>query len=202
MAWAPYKSNRTDRGVTDRRASGRGASAVARAIALAVMLAPLGACSSLRRSFRPKDDDSFADEPADKLYNEGLYLLNDKRDFKNAAKKFEEVDRQHPYSDWARKSLIMTAYAYYEAGDYDEVDHRRAALRHAASRQPGRGLRAVPDRLVLFRPDPGHHPRPGPHRKGGCGARGGRSQVSRLRICDRRQAQDRDRARSARRQGR
>ena len=35
-------------------------------------------------------------------------------------KKFEEVDRQHPYSEWARKSLIMTAYAYYQANAYDE----------------------------------------------------------------------------------
>ena len=63
---------------------------------------------------------SVLEEPADKLYNEGLYLLNDKKDVKAAAKKFEEVDRQHPYSDWARKSLIMSAYAYYEAGDYDD----------------------------------------------------------------------------------
>jgi outer membrane protein assembly factor BamD len=60
------------------------------------------------------------DEPADKLYNEGLFLLNQKKDPKEAAKKFEEVDRQHPYSEWARKSLIMSAYAYYEAGAYEE----------------------------------------------------------------------------------
>jgi outer membrane protein assembly factor BamD len=114
MVWAPYKSN----------LSGRGASAAARAfgrvIALAVMLAPLCACSSFGDLFASKDDDSFVEEPADKLYNEGLYLLNDKKEFKSAAKKFEEVDRQHPYSDWARKSLIMSAFAYYESGDYDE----------------------------------------------------------------------------------
>ena len=40
----------------------------------------------------------------------------------------------------------MSAYAFYEAGDYDELHRRRDALRHAASRQPGRGLRAVSDR--------------------------------------------------------
>ena len=39
---------------------------------------------------------SIPDEPADKLYNEGLYLLQSKSDSKAAAKKFEEVDRQHP----------------------------------------------------------------------------------------------------------
>ena len=65
-------------------------------------------------------DKVIPDEPADKLYNEGLFLLNQKKDPKEAAKKFEEVDRQHPYSEWARKSLIMSAYAYYEAGAYEE----------------------------------------------------------------------------------
>ena len=45
--------------------------------------------------------------------------MNHENDPKAASKKFEEVDRQHPYSDWARKSLLMSAYAYYNSGDYD-----------------------------------------------------------------------------------
>src|SRR5215472_15786413 len=90
--------------------------AVARALALALMLVPLGACTSLFS----KDDDNYVEEPADKLYNEGLFLLNSDQKPKDAAKKFEEVDRQHPYSDWARKALIMTAFAYYQAGEYDD----------------------------------------------------------------------------------
>jgi outer membrane protein assembly factor BamD len=61
------------------------------------------------------------DEPADKLYNEGLYILNERKNSKEAAKKFEEVDRQHPYSEMARKSLIMSAYAYYQGGEYEEA---------------------------------------------------------------------------------
>src|SRR5260370_39483064 len=89
-----------------------------RAFMRLVMLAPLAAPLPACRLF---DKDTIApDEPADKLYNEGLYLLNTKKDAKEAAKKFEEVDRQHPYSEWARKSLIMSAYAYYEAGSYDD----------------------------------------------------------------------------------
>jgi len=92
----------------------RGVRAFMRGALLAVLAAMLGACSMF-------DKDNVApDEPADKLYNEGLYLLNTKKDPKEAAKKFEEVDRQHPYSEWARKSLIMSAYAYYESGAYDE----------------------------------------------------------------------------------
>jgi outer membrane protein assembly factor BamD len=45
--------------------------------------------------------------------------MNERKDMKAANKKFEEVDRQHPYSDWARKSLLMSAYASYQAADYD-----------------------------------------------------------------------------------
>ncbi|MCX7321355.1 MAG: outer membrane protein assembly factor BamD, partial [Hyphomicrobiales bacterium] len=66
-----------------------------------------------------KKDETFVDEPTDKPYNEGLYLMNQSKDPKAAAKKFEEVDRQHPYSEWARKSLLMSAYAAYQTGDYD-----------------------------------------------------------------------------------
>jgi outer membrane protein assembly factor BamD len=87
---------------------------------LAVLALSLGGCGSgsLLDKFMAKDD-TFKEEPADKLYNEGLYLMNQSKDPKAASKKFEEVDRQHPYSDWARKSLLMSAYAFYNAGDYD-----------------------------------------------------------------------------------
>ena len=80
----------------------------------------LGGCGTgaLWDKFMAKDD-TFVEEPADKLYNEGLYLMNQSKDPKAASKKFEEVDRQHPYSEWARKSLLMSAYAFYNAGDYD-----------------------------------------------------------------------------------
>jgi len=99
--------------------------AFSRAVRVAALLAtalPLGACSTVSGwwdSILGKKDETFVDQPADKLYNEGLYLLNNKHESTDAAKRFEEVDRQHPYSDWARKSLLMSAYAYYEARDYD-----------------------------------------------------------------------------------
>jgi outer membrane protein assembly factor BamD len=87
----------------------------ARVLAMVLLAASLGGCSSFFNK-----DDTPPDEPADRLYNEGLYLLNQRKDPKQAAKKFEEVDRQHPYSDWARKALIMSAYAYYSATEYEE----------------------------------------------------------------------------------
>lgn len=81
--------------------------------AVCLLALPLLACAG-------DQDLQVPDDPADKLYNEGLYLLQNKKDPLAAAKKFEEVDRQHPYSDWARKALIMSAYSYYEAREYDD----------------------------------------------------------------------------------
>src|SRR5579862_4599400 len=91
------------------------------AAGLVVAATMLGACSSATELWDKvtQKDDTFVEEPAEKLYNEGLFLTNEKRDPKGGAKKFEEVDRQHPYSDLARKSLLMSAYAYYQANDYD-----------------------------------------------------------------------------------
>jgi outer membrane protein assembly factor BamD len=88
--------------------------------ALIALAIPLSGCGTgaLWDKFTAKDD-TFVDEPADKLYNEGLYNINQKKDAKAAVKKFDEVDREHPYSEWARKSLLMSAYASYQAGDYD-----------------------------------------------------------------------------------
>jgi outer membrane protein assembly factor BamD len=83
----------------------------------------LAACALLAGLLAGCADDAnkiAPDEPADKLYNEGLTLLN-KKEFVDSAKKFEEVDRQHPYSDWGRKSLLMAAFAYYEGGKYDDT---------------------------------------------------------------------------------
>jgi outer membrane protein assembly factor BamD len=106
-----------------------GVRVLTRLAALVLVAASLGACSLFDK------DAVLPDEPADKLYNEGLYLLNSKKTPKEAAKKFEEVDRQHPYSEWARKSLIMSAYAYYEAGAYDDCINtaRRYVTLHPGS---------------------------------------------------------------------
>src|ERR1700761_4433076 len=81
------------------------------AASLILLALPLSGCGTgaLWDKFMAKDD-TFVDQPADKLYNEGLYLMNEKKDIKGANKKFEEVDSAHPYSDWARKSMLKTAY--------------------------------------------------------------------------------------------
>ncbi|MGH6675986.1 MAG: outer membrane protein assembly factor BamD [Xanthobacteraceae bacterium] len=85
------------------------------ALALSLLAMPLIGCSLFH-----KDAGYVPDTPADQLYNEGVFLDNDKQDYKAAAKKFDEVDRENPYSDWARKALLMNAFSNYEAGQYDD----------------------------------------------------------------------------------
>jgi outer membrane protein assembly factor BamD len=115
----------------------RGVARLAAVGALMLLLVPLAACTSA--------DVQLPDDPADKLYNEGLFLLQNKKDPKAAAKKFEEVDRQHPYSDWARKALIMQAYAYYEAREYDESI---SAAKRYVTLHPGSGDAAYAQFLI------------------------------------------------------
>jgi outer membrane protein assembly factor BamD len=96
--------------------SGCRRSTAAALLVLAFLAAPaVGGCSLFN-----KEEDYVPEEPADRLYNEGLYLLNNKQQYEDAAKKFDEVDRQNPYSEWARRALIMSAYAYYQGQKYDE----------------------------------------------------------------------------------
>ncbi len=59
-------------------------------------------------------------EPADQLFNQGLANLNSGR-AQEAAKKFAAVDRQHPYSEYARRSIVLGAFANYRQGRYPEA---------------------------------------------------------------------------------
>jgi outer membrane protein assembly factor BamD len=115
---------------------------------LAVMLfagLTLAACSGTEFQLFGSKDDQPPDAPADRLYNEGVFQLNEEKNFKQAAKKFEEVDRQHPYSEWARKSLIMSAYAYYAAREYDDCI---AAAKRYVSLHPGSAEAAYAQYLI------------------------------------------------------
>jgi outer membrane protein assembly factor BamD len=82
-----------------------------------VVTATVGACAM----FQPDAAPALPDDPADRLYNEGLFLMNQRRDYVGATRKFEELDRQHPYSEYSRKGLILMTYAYYETGRYDDA---------------------------------------------------------------------------------
>ncbi len=59
-------------------------------------------------------------DPPDKMYAEADGLLN-RGAFSEAARKFEDLDRDHPYAPEARRAIVMAAYAYYKAGKYPEA---------------------------------------------------------------------------------
>ncbi len=65
-------------------------------------------------------EDTFQDQPVEVLYNEAMDNL-EKGNFKRAALGFVEVERQHPYSSLAPKSLLMAAYSYYQAKKYEDA---------------------------------------------------------------------------------
>lgn len=62
----------------------------------------------------------YIEQPVDVLYNRALDDLG-RQEYKAAAKAFEEVDRQHPYSVWATKAQIMAAFTYYQSNKYDDA---------------------------------------------------------------------------------
>lgn len=59
-------------------------------------------------------------DPPDVIYGKAETMIN-KGDFGDAAKEYEQVDINHPYSQEARKAIVMAAYAYYKAGKYDDA---------------------------------------------------------------------------------
>lgn len=83
---------------------------VAAALALTLLLA---ACSS-------DPSEVYEEQPVDTLYNAAMEDLL-ARNYETAATKFEEVERQHPYSVWAAKAQVMSAYSYFRKDKYDEA---------------------------------------------------------------------------------
>jgi outer membrane protein assembly factor BamD len=59
-------------------------------------------------------------DPPDKMYTRAEGLLNN-GNYTDAAKKFEDLDRDHPYAPEARRAIVMAAYAYYKGGKYQEA---------------------------------------------------------------------------------
>lgn len=60
------------------------------------------------------------DIPPERIYDQGLGRLKNS-DHEGAAKKFSDLGRNYPTSEWARKGLIMEAFANYEGQRYDEA---------------------------------------------------------------------------------
>ena len=63
---------------------------------------------------------SYAERSVEEIYHEAFRLVQEKS-FRRASLQFDEVERQHPYSIWARRALVMSAYAYYRSGKYEDT---------------------------------------------------------------------------------
>ncbi|PIE16999.1 MAG: outer membrane protein assembly factor BamD [Rhodobacterales bacterium] len=64
---------------------------------------------------------------AEEIYKQAEYKLETKRKSKEAPQLFGEVERLYPYSEWAKRALIMQAFAYHKNKDYE--NSRAAAQR-------------------------------------------------------------------------
>src|SRR5258708_32202845 len=63
--------------------------------------------------------DVYVERPVEELYNRAMDKVND-GNYRGATPDFDEVDRQHPYSVWATKAQLMSAYSLYQSQKYDE----------------------------------------------------------------------------------
>ena len=96
-----------------------------RSVAVAALGLALAGCDTLS-SMNPFDKaevykpEIVPEVPAEQIYNQALARLQ-KSDYEGAAKKFEDLDKQYPYSEWSRKALIMTAYSHYEGQAWEDA---------------------------------------------------------------------------------
>jgi len=69
---------------------------------------------------RTKSDTAYVARDVNTLYNLAKRQL-DRANYVDAAKLFDEVERQHPYSVWARRAQLMSAFSYYVAQQYPDA---------------------------------------------------------------------------------
>jgi outer membrane protein assembly factor BamD len=93
----------------------QGVSRALKGLALALSVALVAGCASTGDAAKALNPD-----PPAKMYADADALMT-KGKFEDAAKKFEDVDREHPYSPEARRAIVMAAYAYYRAGKLPEA---------------------------------------------------------------------------------
>jgi outer membrane protein assembly factor BamD len=90
-------------------------------LCLLLCLAALAGCDTMKTIFGTGDEEQKrAERPVEEIYNNALDLLQTGW-YETAAKEFDEVERQHPYSVWATKAQLMAGYTHYQNQRYDEA---------------------------------------------------------------------------------
>jgi len=83
--------------------------------AVAVSALTISACGN-----RERPRLAYEERPVEALYNTGYQRLESRR-WGDAIDYFQEVERQHPYSEWSRRAILMQIYAHYQSNDYAEA---------------------------------------------------------------------------------
>ncbi len=85
-------------------------------LAAAAAVLTVSACSGTK----PRQRLAYEERPVEALYNTGYQRLQSRR-WMDAVDYFQEVERQHPYSEWARRAILMQVYAYYQNNAYQDA---------------------------------------------------------------------------------
>ncbi|HEY0444838.1 MAG TPA: outer membrane protein assembly factor BamD [Allosphingosinicella sp.] len=97
------------------------------ALLILAALSPLAACAS-RGDRASRADTQYVARDVNTLYNTAKQRL-DNGNYATAAALFDEVERQHPYSVWARRAQLMSAFSYYLAKEHTKsIDSARRFL--------------------------------------------------------------------------
>lgn len=95
-----------------------------------LLSAVLAACAN-----RPDASVAYVERPVETIYANAFETM-DRGQHRLAAAQFDEVERQHPYSEWARRAMLMAAFANYQANNYEEAisDAQRFISLHPGNR--------------------------------------------------------------------
>lgn len=101
---------------------------------LIVILIALAAVSCTNRN-RVSASTVYVERPAEAIYSGAIQQM-ERGQYTTAAAFFDEVERQHPYSEWARRAMLMAAFANYQANNYEEAisDAERFISLHPGNR--------------------------------------------------------------------
>ncbi len=94
----------------------------ARGLVLVLAAASLAGCGWFGGHSEADDQGNakYVERPVEQIYDDAWKKIRD-GDWTNAAKQFDEVERQHPYSVWARRAMLISAYCSYEANKYTDA---------------------------------------------------------------------------------
>jgi outer membrane protein assembly factor BamD len=65
-------------------------------------------------------EEPYVERPVEEIYNDAVNAMSSQQ-YRRAARLFDEVERQHPYSVWATRAQIQSAYAHYQTNKYDDA---------------------------------------------------------------------------------